>query len=102
MDPILSNPGYIIFAAILPLLIAVIRQEGWSPTYNSVIAVGCYFVVGILGVLTSGLNFTLDNVVGLIALGAAIGQAAYAMFWSQIFSNLAQRIERATSIVKAA
>lgn len=109
MDPITSNPAFILFAALCPLLIAVIKQEGFSAQVNSVIALACYVIVGILGALLSSGPFTLDNVVGLITIATLVGSAAYSLFWSQIGTgqfgvglSIDHRIQEATSFKKAA
>jgi len=98
-DP-LTNPAYVIFAALIPILVALFKQQGLSPTYNSLIAVIIYIVVGVIGALVSGYAFTLENVVAMIMVGAAVGNAAYTLFWSQIAGNMELRVMMATSLIK--
>ena len=105
MDPNL-NPALIIFAAISPLLIAFIKQSGFSPQANAVIALACYIVVGILGAVLSGEELTLENAVSLIAIVTVVGTAAYNLVWSNLMvgtddsPSLDERLTTATSFVK--
>jgi len=78
------NPAFIIFAAISPLLIAFIKQSGFSRQVNALIALGCYVVIGVLGALLSGESLTLENAVNLIAVATVVGRAAYSMVWNVI------------------
>lgn len=103
---ITQNPALIIFAAISPLLIAFIKQQGFSPQVNAVIALACYIVVGLLGAVLSGEPLTLENAVSLIAIVTVVGTAAYNLVWSNIgvsqdgAASLDERLTNATSIVK--
>lgn len=105
MDP-LSNQAFIIFAAISPLLIALVKQQGFSNQINALIAFGCYIVVGIGGVLFSGLPLTIENAVSLVTVATVVGSAAYSLIWSNIGTgdgtkpSLDERITDATSFVK--
>jgi len=101
MDP-LSNPAFIIFASISPLLIAFIKQSGWSAQINALVAFACYVVVGIAGVLVSGEDLTIENAVQLIAVATVVGSAAYGLIWSNIGgeTSLDERLTESTSFVK--
>jgi len=96
MDP-LSNPAILIFSAILPLLIAFVKQAGWSSGVNSVIALVCYFVVGIAAVFFSGEELTIENAVPIIVVVTTVGTVAYNLFWKNIGE---QTVEASTSFVK--
>src|SRR5450756_596366 len=109
----LTNPGFILFAAIAPLLIALIKQQAFSTQVNALIALACYVVVGILGAVTSGQALTLENAVGLIAVATVVGSAAYNLVWDNLGKvttvvgglegttpSLDKRITNATSIFK--
>ena len=104
MDPF-SNPAYIIFAAICPLLITLIKQQGFSKQVNAMIALGAYVVIGVLGVLLSGQALTVENATNLIAIVTVIGTAAYNLIWTNLGSSdlyvngLDQRLTNKTSIV---
>jgi len=102
MDPITGNPAFVIFAAFVPLLVAFVKQEKFTSQVNSLIALGCYFVVGILGALTTNGPFTLTNVVSLITVVTLVGTAAYNLFWSQVGGDdsVDQRITQATSVFR--
>lgn len=83
MDP-LTNPAFVLFAAVAPLLIAFVKQSGLSRQVNALIALGCYVVVGILGAVLSGTALTLENAVALIAVATVVGSAAYNLVWNVI------------------
>jgi O-antigen/teichoic acid export membrane protein len=102
VDP-LTNPAFIIFSSLSPLLIAFVKQSGWSRQVNALIALACYVVVGILGMLLSGEALTLENAIQLIAVATVIGSAAYGLVWNNLGSeeqSLDERITDATSVVK--
>lgn len=106
MDPI-TNPAFIMFAAISPLLIAFVKQSGWSTQVNSLIALGCYIVVGVVGVLLSGESLSIENAVSLIAIATVVGSSAYNLIWDNLMSgpeapSLDERLTAATSLVKEA
>src|SRR5512135_1877773 len=105
MDP-LTNPAFIVFAALSPLLIAFIKQQGFSPQINSIIVLVGYFAVGILGALVSGTPFTIEHVIDFVAIGSVVGTAAYNILYSNLMTgaigtapSLDQRLTDATSIV---
>ena len=83
MDP-LTNPAFVIFATISPLLIAFVKQSGFTPQVNALIALACYAVVGAVGILLSGETLTLENAVALIAVATVVGTAAYNLIWKNI------------------
>lgn len=100
-----NNPAYVIFAAISPLLIAFVKQSGFSRQINAFIAFGCYVVIGLLGALLSGEPLTIENAVRLVAVTTVVGSAAYSLIWSNIGAtdekpSVEERITNATSIVK--
>ena len=101
-DP-LTNPAFVIFSALLPILIALVKQEGFTEQQNTLIALACYVFTGLLAVPFSGLAFTLENVVAMISVATVVGSAAYNLFWAQLGSpSIEARIMRATSFLKAA
>lgn len=105
MDPTV-NPAFVIFAAVAPLLIAFIKQSGFTRQLNALIALGCYIVVGTLGALLSGEPLTVENAVALIATATVVGSAAYNLVWSNLGTvedgdpSLDDRITMATSFIK--
>jgi predicted exporter len=105
MDP-LTNPIFIIFTALSPLLISFIKQSGWTRQVNALVALACYIVVGIVAMFFSGEELTLENAVNLIAVATVVGSAAYGLIWSNIGANedgdasLESRLTEATSVVK--
>lgn len=104
-DP-LVNPAYVIFAAISPLLIAFAKQAGWSRQVNALVALACYIVIGLLGMLLSGEPLTLENAVDLIAVVTVVGSAAYSLIWNNLGASadgdpsLDDRLTAATSVIR--
>jgi hypothetical protein len=107
MDP-LTNPVYLAFAAIAPLLIALIKQAGFPQQANALIAFAAYILVGIGAAVVSGTPITLENVVPLITIATVVGTAAYNLVWSNLGKTTATdpgldaKLTAATSVVKAA
>jgi xanthine/uracil permease len=101
-----NNAAFILFSAVSPLLIAFVKQSGFSRQVNALIALGCYVVVGIGGVIVSGEALNLENAVDLIAIATVVGSAAYGLVWNNIGANteaqpsLDEQITEATSVVK--
>ena len=112
MTDVATNPAFIIFVAVSPLLIALVKQQGFSRQVNAMIAFACYVIIGIAGALFSGTALTMENAVGLVAIATVVGSAAYTLLWSNIGVNtvtpvvpqplsIDQTITNATSIVKS-
>ncbi len=70
-----------VVAVFVPLLVSVLKRDGFSQTANALIAVAVYAVVGVLSVLVSGQALTLDNVEPAIAIFVTGGTIAYQLFW---------------------
>jgi hypothetical protein len=102
-DP-LTNPAYLLFASIMPIFIALVKQAGLPKSANALLALAVYVVVGGAAVLFSGEEFSLDNLVPAITTLTVVGSAAYGIFWNQIGAgdgtqpSLDTRITTATSI----
>jgi hypothetical protein len=114
VDPTI-NPAYVAFAAIAPLLIALIKQEGFSTQVNAIIATLCYAIVGVAGALVTGATADPQHLVAFITTAAVVGTAAYNLIWSNIGVtpttqqgpdgkplSIEKRIVRATSLIRAA
>lgn len=105
MDPS-QNTAFVIFSALSPILIAFVKQQGWSQQMNALVAFACYIVVGVAGVIMSGLPLTIENAVNLVTLATVIGSAAYRLIWDNLFvtydgaPSLDDRLTEATSIVR--
>lgn len=103
MDPT-TNTAFVIFAAVSPLLIAFVKQSGFTRQVNALIALACYVIVGVVGVLLSGEPLTVENAVALIATATVVGSAAYNLVWNNIGGDdaptLDERLTDATSIIK--
>jgi hypothetical protein len=83
VDPTV-NPAFLLFAAVAPLLIALIKQSGFPTQANAFIAFACYVVVGIAGAVVSGEELNLENIVPLITVATVVGTAAYNLIWYQL------------------
>jgi len=91
--------AFIFFSTVVaPILIAVLKQTGWSSQVNSLIALAVYAVVGVAAAATAGLPLTLENVVPLITIGTISGRTAYSLFWTNFGE---ERLNAVTSIFKA-
>ena len=105
MDP-LTNPAYLVFAAIAPMLIALVKQTGLPVQANAVIAVIGYIVVGVAGAFFAGEELTAENLVSFIAVATVVGTAAYNLLWSNLGKQVPEdlsvdnRLNEATSIIK--
>jgi hypothetical protein len=103
VDP-LTNPAFIVFTFLSPLLIAVIKQSGLSSSWNAVIAFACYIVIGVAGAILEGQALTIENIVPFIATATVVGTAAYNLIWANLSTMggtpVEERIEVATSVVK--
>jgi len=81
------NPAFVLFCAVSPLLIALVKQQGFSTQVNSLIAFACYIVVGIAGALLSGTALTVENAVILVTIATVVGSAAYNLVWDKLGKN---------------
>lgn len=82
-DP-MTNPAYLAFVFFVPLLVALVKQSGFSQQVNSLIALGVYCVVGVAAAILSGQSLTADNLAPLIVTATLVGTAAYQLFWSKV------------------
>lgn len=101
MDP-LTNPAFLIFSALAPMLIALVKQTGLPRQANALIAFASYIVVGIAGAFMSGEEFTAENAVTFIAVATTVGTVAYNLVWTNLGSDesVEARLNDVTSIVK--
>jgi predicted membrane channel-forming protein YqfA (hemolysin III family) len=70
-----------VVSIFVPLLVSVIKRDGFPQTVNAIIAMVVYVVVGVLSVLVSGQAFTLDNLTPAIAIFVTGGTVVYTLFW---------------------
>jgi hypothetical protein len=103
----IQNPALVIFAAVLPILIALIKQAGWTSQTNAIVAFACYIVVGVAGALMSGAPVTLETAVQFITTVTLVGSTAYKLFWSNFgvtadgAKSVEERVLNATSFISA-
>lgn len=100
-----DNQALVIFSAVLPILIAIVKQSNLSPQANALIAFACYIVVGVAGAfVASGGVPTTETLVDFIASVTVIGTVAYKLFWSNLgvtsenAPSVEERLTEATSI----
>ena len=102
-----TNPAFVIFSLVAPMLIAVVKQQGFSTQVNAMIAFAGYIVVGIAGALVVG-PFTFENAVAFVTTATVIGTAAYKLIWSNLGKGVAtdlsveEKLRNVTSLKKAA
>ena len=103
MDPF-TNPVVLGFAALLPLLIALVKQSGWSTSANAGLALACYIAVGIVGAIATTGVPTLETIVPWVTTVTLVGKVAYDLFWSKLGgtgdASFDARLTAATSIVR--
>ena len=88
-----------IVALFAPLIVSIVKQEGWPSSVNGFIAVACYLVFGALAVVVSGQALTVDNFVPLATIFTTVGTAAYYAFWQH--TGIQSALTASTSVVKA-
>lgn len=106
MDP-LNNPAFVAFAAFSPLLVSLLKQQGFTRQVNALIALACYVAVGVVGVLVSGAPLTLEHATALVTLATVIGSAAYNLVWNTLGTgedgqgpSLDDRLTARTSLIR--
>lgn len=105
MDP-LTNPAYLLFAAIAPMLITLVKQSGLPTWANAVIAAIGYAVVGFAGAFMSGEELTPENFVTFVTVAGVVGTAAYNLLWANLGKQTPEdvgteaRLNDATSFIK--
>ena len=101
-----QGAAFLIAALILPVVIALVKQAGFTSQINSLIALACYAVFAVVGILVSGIELKYENLVPLTIAAALAGRLAYGMVWSKIGADadgngsIDERITLKTSLVK--
>lgn len=102
----LSNPAFLIFSSISPLLIAFVKQQGFSRQINALIALACYILVGVAAMIVSGEPLLIENAIPLITVATVVGSAAYSLVWNNLGASdegdpsLDTQLTNATSLIK--
>lgn len=102
----LTNPAFILFSAVSPMLIAVLKQSGLPRQANALIAFIAYIVVGVGGAIMSGQPMTTENIVAFVSVATVVGTAAYNIVWNNLGANtdtdasVEEQLTEATSVVK--
>jgi len=105
LDP-QQGAAFLLIALILPVVIALVKQSGFSTQVNSIIALIVYAAFAAVGILVSGIELKYENLVPLAIAAALAGRLAYGMFWSKIGASpdgtngLDARITAKTSVIK--
>jgi hypothetical protein len=100
-----QNAAFLLFIFFSPVLVALVKQSGFTRQANALIALGVYTAVGVGGAVWSGIPVTPENAIPLILTATVVGRAAYSLFWNQLgsdewgFGSLDERITEATSVV---
>lgn len=87
---------YGLVGTILPMIIAIVQQEGWSSRTRSLVAFGvCLVAAGLTAWLQGQLNSTTDLVkaFGVVYVSAMV---TYQHFWSP--TGIATTVEKSTYI----
>jgi hypothetical protein len=75
-----DNAVWIAFAALAPILVAVVKQQGFPDRINALIALLVYVAIGVVGALAQGTP-TIETIVPFVATVVVVGTAAYNLFW---------------------
>lgn len=103
MDP-LMNPAFIVFSAVAPMLITLVKQAGLPSWANALIAFIAYIVVGIAGAIMAGEEMTPENAVAFVAVATTVGTVAYNLVWKNLGGegqpSIEERLTEVTSVIK--
>lgn len=102
MDPT-ANPAVLIFAALAPVLVMLVKQAKFPDNVNALIAFVVYVAVGTVGALAVSGKPDITTLVPFIATVTLIGKVAYDLFWSQLTVggvSLDNRVTAATSFLR--
>lgn len=103
LDPA-QGAAFLLVALLMPIIVALVKQSGFSSRTNALIAIAVYAAFAVVGALVSGIPITYQNMTPLIVIAALVGRAAYSMFWSQVggegSTSIDQKITDKTSLVK--
>lgn len=101
-----QGAAFLIATLLLPLLVSVLKQSGFSTQVNAIIALVVYVAFAILGAALADVPLTYENLTPLVVAAIVAGRAAYSMFWSLIGGDdqgngsIDDRLTDATSVVK--
>lgn len=102
-----QGAAFLLAALILPLVVSLVKQSGFTSQVNALIALAVYAAFAVLGAVFAGIPIVAENIVPLAIAAAVAGRLAYSMFWSLIGGDeqgngsIDDRVTRATSIVRA-
>lgn len=87
--------------ALIPIIVALLKQSGFPSRWNAAIAIGAYLVwtaVSLaLGIRAVDGPITPEVFIGAFVAAATTGFVSYQLFWSNFGE---QKLEEATSVVK--
>lgn len=89
-----------IIAFFIPLIVALVKQQGLPNSWNGLISILCYVVFGVVGVVISGQPLTFANTVALWGIFQTIGTTAYQAFWKN--TGVEPALTAATSVYRPA
>ena len=90
--------------ALIPIIIALLKQSGFDSRWNAWIAIAVYAVWTAIS-LTTGLRavegpITVEVMISSFVTAATTGFVSYQLFWKNLPGDVEQRLEQATSIFK--
>lgn len=92
--------------ALIPIIVALVKQSGFPSNWNALIAAAVYVVwTGVslyLGVHGAGQPLTFELFLTTFVSSATTGFISYQLIWSQLGGNggLEQKLEHATSVAQ--
>lgn len=96
MDPSLE-PALLLLGVLMPPIVAIIKQSGWSKTVNSVVALVVYLIAVVIYMGYEQIPFTIEAVAQNATALIGVGFLAYKMFWDAIGADAA--ITEKTTVV---
>lgn len=90
--------------ALIPIIIALLKQSGFDSRWNAWIAIGVYVIWTAVS-LTTGLRavegpITVEVWISSFVTAATTGFVSYQLFWKNLPGDAEQKLEQTTSIFK--
>ena len=100
MPPLTPSP----LDALIPIIIALLKQSGFDTRWNAWIAIGVYIVWTAVSLFT-GLRvvegqITPEIFISSFVTAASTGFVSYQLFWKNLPGDAEQRLEQSTSLFK--
>ena len=100
-----QGAAFLLVALLMPVLVSLVKQSGFTPRQNALIALAVYAGFAFVGAFMSGIPIDYQHMTPLLVVAILVGRGAYSMFWSQVgggpdAKSIDERITVATSLVK--